>query len=323
MDSVPTRVAVTLVGVAAAAALFATACTAGSASSGQPLEKRTTTTEARLPTPARYQPVPGEPVPDVKQLAADALQTLGTYPLGGGTVAAATERVRGLPVEPRISSDGGVLFDPAAASIVEIIYPQLGGLTATDASVMVVMRQRLLAGGAERAVTRTVDVRLTLGAAGWRVVAITSMGGDPVEAVVPSPEAEAVLASPQIELPDSARWDIEAGRIDDRVLRLLERLATEHTVSVTVLATGHPHNVFASESVSNHTLGRGVDIWAVDGMPVVSQRDPAGPLRSLVSQLLAEGVTELGSPWDLDGRGVGASFTNTVHQDHLHLAFDR
>ena len=290
MDSVPTRVAVTLLFAATAAMFLATACSVGSATSREPAKAATTTTRTRLPVPDRYQPLPGEPVPDVKQLAADALQTLGTYPAGQGTAAAASER--------------------------------LGGLTSTDASVMVVLRQRVLAGGAARAVTRTVDVRLTRDASGWLVREVASMGGDPVEPVAPSAAAQAVLANQAIELPDSARWDVEAGRIDDRVLQVLVGLAGKHTVAVTVLATGHPHNVFASESVSNHTAGRGVDIWAVDSVPVVSQRDPSGALRALVAELLADGVTELGSPWDLDGPGVGASFTNTVHQDHLHLAFD-
>ena len=59
------------------------------------------------------------------------------------------------------------------------------------------------------------------------------------------------------------------------------------------------------------------------GSSMRCMRDPLGPLHQLVEELLARGaVTELGSPWDLDGVGSGASFTNVVHQDHLHLAFD-
>jgi hypothetical protein len=282
----------------------------------------TSTTQRPLPEPARYQPVAGEPVPDAKQLAADTLQRIGTYPDGGGTPDAARQRLAELAASPSVADQAGPLLAPGASSSVEIVYPQLGGLSETEASVMVVFRHRLLADGArERVVTRTADVRLTAGPGGWSVTQLASTGGDAVEPAALSPAAEAVLASDAIDLPDSARWDIEAGRVEDRVLQLLVDLAADHTLSVTVLSTGHPTNVFETETVSNHTRGRGVDIWAVDGQPVISQRDPAGPLRALVADLLARGVTELGSPVDVDGAG-GASFANTVHQDHLHLAFD-
>lgn len=73
--------------------------------------------------------------------------------------------------------------------------------------------------------------------------------------------------------------------------------------------------------MSNHTEGRGADIWAIDGQPVVSLRDPTGPIPGLVQGLVNVGATEVGSPFDIDGPG-GASFTNEVHQDHLHVAFD-
>ena len=310
--------------VATAATLVALAasCTTGGAEERAAPQPTTTTTEVRLPSPTPYAPVEGEPAPEAKKLAADVIQRLGTYGIGEGTAEAATQRLSQagtpVPVDP-----AAPILVPDAAAVVEIVYPQLGGLTDAEASVMVVFRQRLLEDGVERAVTRTADIRLSRPAGGaWAATAIASIGGNPVTPVAPTPAAEAVLRNERIDLPDSARWDIEAGRIDQKVLDLLARLAEQHELALTVLASGHPHNVFASGSVSNHTEGRGVDIWAVDGQPVVSMRAPGGPLESLVRQLLTEGVTELGSPWDLDGVGRGASFTNTVHQDHLHLAYD-
>lgn len=154
------------------------------------------------------------------------------------------------------------------------------------------------------------------------VTELASLGGEAPATPTPlSGSADSVLSNPGIDLPDSARWDIESGAIDARVLDLLAELARDHRLSVTVLATGHPNNVFASRRVSNHTVGRAVDIWAIDGRPVVEQRQPDGALAALARSLLARGVTELGGPWDLDGPG-GASFANTVHQDHLHLGFD-
>lgn len=286
----------------------------------------TTSTSAptpSLPLPATYEPLPGEPVPEAKSLAARVVQTIGTYPVGGGTAENAASRLGGT-VDPSLIDAALPLLDATAASSTEIVYPQLGGLTDTEASVMVVFRQRLASSTDQWEVTRTADVRLTLTPEGWAASGIASIGGEPPPDPAPlSAAARDVLATKAIDLPDSARWDIEAGRIDDRVLQLLLRLAQEHTLGVTVLATGHPDRVFGASSVSNHTVGRGVDVWSVDGQPVVAQRDVGGPLHALVQQLVdSMATTELGSPWDLDGVGRGASFTNTVHQDHLHLAFD-
>lgn len=285
------------------------------------VESTTTTTEITLPAPVRYAPLDGEPAADAKQLAADTVQAITTYEVGTAP-ADVRAGIESIGVDPMVADAATGLQASDSASVGEIVYPQLGGLTDTQASVMVVVRQRLLREGEERSVTRTVDVRLERTDQTWNVTGVASIGGSPPNAPVAlSATASEVLANSAIDLPDSARWDIQRGGTDDRVLGLLLDMAAEHTVSVTVLASGHPQNVFDSVSVSNHTRGRGVDIWAVDGQPVLSQRDPAGSLHTLTGELLALGVTELGSPWDLDGPG-GAAFTNTVHQDHLHLAFD-
>lgn len=277
--------------------------------------------EVRLEPAARYQPPPGEPAPAAKQAASDVVQALTTFEAGPDPATAVATALGGLGAPVELAAQAGPLLVAGAASAGDIVYPQLGGLTSQTASVMVVVRQRLLERGAERGVVRTVDVRLALREA-WVVTGIGSAGGSaPEPSPPPSATAALVLANPNINLPDSARWDILAGGVDQRVLAVLAKLGAAHRIDVTVLATGHPHEVFASGRVSNHTRGRAVDVWAVDGRPVLDQRDPAGPLATLARSLLADGVTELGGPWDLDG-AAGASFTNTVHQDHLHLGFD-
>lgn len=279
----------------------------------------TTTAEPRLAPIAPYVPLEGEPVPAAKQAAADILQAIGTYERGAGTLEAARARLVARGFDPALADGGLGLLGPTQAAAVDIVYPQLGGLTATSSSVMVVARQRTLRDRQESAVTRTIDVRLTRAAETWTPVAIASLGGDPV--AVPadaSPLVTSVLANPRLDLPDSARWDIAAGRTGTKLLQLLMDLSVEHELRVVVLASGHPPSVFGRRAVSNHTRGRAVDIWAVDGAPVITQRDPAGPLPALVRRILAMGVTELGSPFAL-GRG---SFSDTVHQDHLHLGFD-
>lgn len=279
-------------------------------------------TTVTLPRPTPYEVLPGEPARDAKVATVRVLEALGNYEEGGGTPQEARERLAGLAAAPDVAGQVAPLLVPDTVSTLEIVYPQLGGLTEDAASVMTVVRHRTLDDAEITVVSRTIDVRLQLSADGWAVTSIASTGGEPIADPMTSPAGGAVLANTAIELPDSARWDIEAARVEDRILEVLNRVADRRRVSVTVLASGHPHEVFGGSSVSNHTKGRGVDIWAVDGTPVFEQRDVGGPLYQLVEDLLAEGVTELGSPWDLDGVGSGASFTNTVHQDHVHIAFD-
>lgn len=325
MGQVPDRARLALALVAAL--LLTIGCTSpdGSAQAdGQDPTTNSTSTTAppRLAAVEPYSPLAGEPVPELKVLAANALQAVGTYDAGEGTPAAALTRV-GPDVDAGLVQSAGQLLEPEAASSIEIVYPQLGGLTDDAASIMVVYRWSTLIGGIEAQQSLTADVRLTRHVDGWRATTVASLGGGPAQGDPASltPSATAVLGNTQIELADSARWDIEAGRIGDTVLDTMLVLARDHSLSVTVLATGHPHEVFETSSVSNHTEGRGVDIWAVDGVPVVAQRTDGSVVEVMVRQLLDAGVTEIGSPWDIDGPG-GASFTNVVHQDHLHVAFD-
>jgi hypothetical protein len=300
--------------------------TAGTSADSSEATSGTSTTATTATTLAPTQPyalLPGEPAPDVKELTVRVLEALGTYEVGGGTPLAARERLAGIAVDPAVADQAGPLLVPDAVSRLDVIYPQLGGLTDDAASVMTVVRHRTAGRGGEATTTRTIDVRLEQSGGVWTVTGIASTGGDPVPApTAPSTAAVAALDNPRLDLPDTARWDIEAGRVSDVVLNVLEDLTQDHELSVTVFATGHPETVFGSSSISNHTRGRGVDVWAVDGVAVVSQRAVDGPVYALVQRLLNNGVTEIGAPWDLDGAGTGASFTNTVHQDHLHIAFD-
>lgn len=282
----------------------------------------TTPVPVRLDPPVQWTPGAGEPEPALKTLAAAVAGLLTTYEVGGGNVAATQARLTSAGHPGALAAAAVPLLEATAASAGDVVYPQLGGLSGERASVMVVVRQRLLSGGQKRAVSRTLDLRMIRRDGVWTAESLASAGGTEVPAPpgLAGPAAQ-VLASPAIEMPESARWDILAGRVDGRILALLLRLGGEHKLAVTVFATGHPVEVFGSSRVSNHTKGRAVDIWAVDGVPVARQRDPASPLRAVATTLLSQGVTELGAPWDVDGPG-GAGFANVVHQDHLHLGFD-
>lgn len=273
----------------------------------------------RAPVHPPYVPLPEEPEPAAKRQAANLVQALTTYDLGAGTPARAQQVVEAFGADPSVAATAGLLLAAGEASGGEIIYPQLGGLTADAASVMVVFRQHLVGPGGARQVVRTADVRLGRVADGWTVTALASLGDAAAPPDGPVSEAAAaVLANPRLDLPDTARWDVLAGRVDDRVLALLQAASVEHRLSVATLASGHPVNVFGTERMSNHTRGRAVDIWAIDGVPVVSQRDTPAAVRAVLDVAVASGVTELGAPWALELPG---SFSDVVHQDHLHLGF--
>lgn len=220
-----------------------------------------------------------------------------------------------------LAATAGGLVQPASVSTGTVMYPQMGGVTPDAVSVMVLVRQETIdAEGRAATVTRTLDIRLRLEGDRWAFDRLASDGG-PVESRPDhlSPAATAVLDHPGIELPDSARWDIYRGDIDQQLLELMMILAEHHPIGVLVLSTGHPWEVFGTDRQSNHTKGKAVDVYAIDGEFVVAQRDEGNLAYELSRSLFDQGVAELGSPWAFDGFG-GRSFTDAVHQDHLHVA---
>lgn len=289
-----------------------------------PSSTSTTQPAPVVPAAVPFQPLADEVAVEAKQVAADLVVAAGTYDAGAGTLEGAMERIQAIGGDPMIADAMGNLLLPDASASVEIVYPQLGGLTETQASIILVIRQHLADSSGRREVTRTLDVRVASTGDRWAVEQVASDGGSPpIDPPPPSEAAQAALADPRLTFPDTARWDIEAGRVDDRVLVALVDAAAQSPLTVTTMTEGHPLEVFGTQRTSNHTEGRAVDIWAVGGTPVIALRDEASAARRVVDRLFASGVEELGSPWDLDGAGASRSFTNTVHQDHLHLAFDR
>lgn len=133
--------------------------------------------------------------------------------------------------------------------------------------------------------------------------------------------AQAVLENPRIELRPEARADLEAGLVDERVLAALLRLASDHHLSeVGPFVTGHSVYVDGTTRVSNHAVGRAVDIPIVDGRPVsitnIAAKDAAESLLQLPAQLRPD---ELGSPWYFPSNSV-SSFTEN-HASHLHIGY--
>jgi hypothetical protein len=278
----------------------------------------TTTVGAPVPGP-RYVVPDGEVEIEAKQFAADIAYDLTTYDVSD------SELMRLYDVAGRKGLGGLIetskpLNNLGKWSRGEVLYPQLGGLTDRRASVMVVTRQTVGSGPEpELSVVRTLDIRLVRGESGWEFEALASAGGafDSLEDLA---LAHAVAADPRIEMPDSARLDILEGGISPILLQVMSRIADITPYGVTVMATGHPYHVFETNRVSHHTSGRAIDINLVGGKHVIDDRAARSATRTLLQWLWENSdVIQVGSPWDVDG-GSKRSFTNTVHQDHIHVA---
>ena len=259
--------------------------------------------------------------PNAKRLAAAVAQHLATYPQGSTAEGVAAATAARFGVRPtKLRSAAAELVRPGVTSSASVVYPQLGGLTPTAAAVMVVVHQRLIGSAEEVVEARTFDVRLRLDAGEWTLVGVSSAGGTAAQRPDQLPPAAvAVLDHPAIQLTESAAWDIYNGNVAPELLLLMARIGDRYEIGVTTLATGHPSNVFATDRQSNHTRGRAVDIFSVDGQPVVSQRERGTAAHRLTRWLFRRGVPELGTPWALDD-APGGSFTDAVHLDHLHVA---
>ena len=170
-----------------------------------------------------------------------------------------------------------------------------------------------------------MEVRLARGEAGaWALETIASSGGVPVERPDDlSERAAAVVDHDRIDLPDTARWDIYSGFANEQLLLVMLDMADRNSFKVVVLSTGHAYNVFGTNRVSNHSVGRAVDIYAIgtdagDEL-VIDSHDPSSVLYELSEWIVSRyDIREYGSPWKFPD-GVAHTFTNQVHHDHVHV----
>lgn len=274
-----------------------------------------------LPPATAWSAGPGEVQPEIKLAATRFLETVGTWRDGAGDVASAEDRLMAAGIDPALAAQTAELVDDGAvAASVAVVYPQYGGLTTTAASVMTAVTQTVLGpdgGRVERQLT--LDVRLSRAPAdgSWSVTAVSPDPQPPAPGGT-SPAAQKVLDNTNVRLPGAAVRDVEEGRVDASLLTILDGLGQDHVLDVLLLTTGHPTNVFNTDRASNHSIGRAVDVWRIDGHVVA---DPATP-RPLIEQVMREaaalGATEVGAPFDLNGNRPGF-FTDLVHRDHLHV----
>lgn len=116
----------------------------------------------------------------------------------------------------------------------------------------------------------------------------------------------------------SSSAQLNAGRIDPRIVAVLTTLARTHRITVSAMCSDHP-KFTSTGSISNHYYGRGVDISAIDGVLVRAANATAREIAVGLSMLDAGyRPDEIGTPWAISGPSY---FTDAGHQDKIAAAF--
>jgi len=278
----------------------------------------------QLPATSPWQPTAAEISPAVKVRAVRLLEALGSWsasatdPVARPGLVAARARIARLGYDPSLADAVTVLLGSSGSAAVQVVDAQYGGILSSSSSVLVVLRQWRTEGATLAAGGTTVDVRLVAASPKWQVIAAHPATILPAASAL-SASAAQLLANPRVHLPVAARADLRSGTISSGVLAALHGLAAAHVVDVSVVKSGHPLYVFGTNRLSDHPRGHAVDVWAIDGHPVVS---PANrPLVESVMRLGASlGAYQVGGPVDLDGAGL-QYFSDNTHHDHIHLGF--
>lgn len=301
-----------------------TSATSSSAAGAQHPQVAHVPVATPVPEPAStWRAGPGEVQPQIKTMVTHAIEVAGAWPDGGASVAGIEQRLAGLTgatVRPEAARALAQHLARPDARSVDIVYPQYGGLTRTQASVMVVLDQHLVDGGRELVRNLSFDIRLHRTAAGWQLTQARLPEIDPRPSWAPTALAQQVLDNPDIGLPEAARSDIRAGRVQPQTLRVMGAVAARHRIDVSVLVSAHPREVFGTTRESKHHSGRAVDIWRIDGHPVVDPRTPRGLIVDVMRAASRAGANGgIGAPF-LPRRPPPGAFTNALHADHVHLA---
>lgn len=272
-----------------------------------------------VPALSPWTPGPGEVRPEIKVVAARLLEAAGTWDRGGSGNDAAASRLSAAGFDPDLLAQLSPLLDTGGErATVNILYPQYGGLEAASASVMVALDQALaLPDGTSTRRGMTLDVRLSSTSSGW-VVTTVDPDQPPAGPGAPSALGERVLSEPRVVLPADALADVQTGVVHDSVLAVLEGLAQDHIIDVSTFSAGHPVNIFGTDRQSNHSRGRAVDIWRIDGALVVDPSTSRDLLAEVMMKAGKLGATEIGGPFDVNGDRP-RYFTDDLHKDHLHI----
>jgi hypothetical protein len=130
-----------------------------------------------------------------------------------------------------------------------------------------------------------------------------------------------VLADKRLDIYPGGRVDIGLGRIDVRVLTVLEYLANAHgQVTVSCLFSGH--GLYARPGVvSAHIYGLAVDIAGLGNKPIYGNQEPGGLTERAVREVLLL-PAELQAKQVISLLGLGGpSFPLANHDDHIHIGY--
>ncbi|HUW77385.1 MAG TPA: hypothetical protein VMV52_01385 [Candidatus Nanopelagicaceae bacterium] len=283
-----------------------------------PGQRSSLASSAVLPKVRQWHPQQGEVEPWIKTRATRLLELAGNWHSGSEGLDAARQRIQAAGFEPNLADALSSLLQAGSSAVLQVRDAQYGGILSTSASVIVVVDQwRLLSDGSLQTGGTTLDIRLTKSSPHWRVVEVLPAHPTGASTQISSP-AQQVLQQSRIRLPYAAKADVLSGGIHDSVLKMLLRLSAIHVVDVSVMRSGHPHNVFGTSRKSDHTIGRAVDIWALDSKPLVLPTNhtlAANAMRLAV----AHGAYNVGGPILISGTQY---FSDRTHQDHIHLGFN-
>jgi hypothetical protein len=130
-----------------------------------------------------------------------------------------------------------------------------------------------------------------------------------------------VLRDGRVTIYPGGRQDLASGRVDIRVVVLIEYLAdTYGQVTVSCLISGH--RLYARPGViSAHIYGRAVDIADVGGISIYGHQEPGGITEKAVRSILLL-PSELQPKQVISLLGLGGpSFPLANHYDHIHIGY--
>jgi len=131
-----------------------------------------------------------------------------------------------------------------------------------------------------------------------------------------------VLADEALDIYQCGREDIATGKIDRRVLAVLEYLVSKgYKLTITSLECGHSL-MTSSGYVSEHSTGDAVDIAVIDGVPVTGHQGPGTLTDQLIRDVLQlQGTMHPHQVISLEDLPGETSFALPDHYDHVHIGY--
>jgi murein DD-endopeptidase MepM/ murein hydrolase activator NlpD len=131
-----------------------------------------------------------------------------------------------------------------------------------------------------------------------------------------------VLADEHLEIYECGRTDIATGKIDRRVLAMLEYLVSKgFTLTISALECGHSY-LTTSGNVSEHSTGDAVDIPVINGVPVTGHQGPGTLTDELIRTVLQlQGTMHPHQVISLEDLPGETSFALPDHYDHVHVGY--